>query len=493
MQTTFYQTLKINDMKNFEDNNSSTVNDDKLPTFPDSLYPQLPQFLQDAVSDATTNQERDMLLLGAITSISSCLPNIYGIYGDELVYSNLYFFLMAPPASGKSKLNKCRLIINPVDKYLKGLKDSPKDELLKESEEFRITKDSKDKSKTSNRMLFLPANNTSSGMLQLLYENEGEGIIFETEGDTLSLAFKTEHGNYSDSFRKAFQHEPISYYRKTDREYVEIEFPRLSVVLSGTWGQIKSLIPEAENGLFSRFIFYSLNSNKGWNDPYKNSKTNSINLKFENLGIRFLEFYKLLNQKNAIKINVSDRQSEISFKFFEKTLAYYEGKSTTEFTASIKRLGLISYRFAMIFSALRIMEDENFSEERVCSDVDFKNVLDIVEVLIKQSHDIYSTLPNSIKPVRVKSIKEQFFASLPKTFDRQSYLDIAEKYNITQKTADRYIYKAVASNLILKPEHNNYINTLIEVDEEVEDIKETKDIINTDESSPESSTSLESP
>jgi len=257
-------------------------NEDNLPTFPNTLYPQLPQFLQDAVSHASSNQERDMLLLGAITSISSCIPNIYGIYDGELVYSNLYYFLVAPAASGKGKLNKCRLIINPIHKYLKELKDSPKDELLKESDGFRISKDSKNTSKTPNKMLFLPANNTSSGMLQLLSENEGEGIIFETEGDTLSLAFKSEHGDYSDSFRKAFQHEPISYYRKTEREYVEIEFPRLSVVLSGTWGQIKSLISDAENGLFSRFIYYSLNSYTGWIDPYKNSKTNSLNLKFEN-------------------------------------------------------------------------------------------------------------------------------------------------------------------------------------------------------------------
>jgi hypothetical protein len=54
------------------DKNSSN----KLPTFPDSLYTQLHQLLQDAVSSTTSNQEKDMLLLGAITSNSSCLPKI---------------------------------------------------------------------------------------------------------------------------------------------------------------------------------------------------------------------------------------------------------------------------------------------------------------------------------------------------------------------------------------------------------------------------------
>jgi hypothetical protein len=43
--------------------------------------------------------------------------------------------------------------------------------------------------------------------------------MFETEGDTLAQTFKSEHGNYSDGFRKAFHHEKISYLRRKDREF----------------------------------------------------------------------------------------------------------------------------------------------------------------------------------------------------------------------------------------------------------------------------------
>ncbi len=41
--------------------------------------------------------------------------------------------------------------------------------------------------------------------------------------DTKCKAFKSEHGNYSDGFRKAFHHEIISYNRRKDREFVELE------------------------------------------------------------------------------------------------------------------------------------------------------------------------------------------------------------------------------------------------------------------------------
>lgn len=83
-------------------------------------------------------------------------------------------------------------------------------------------------------MLFIPANSSAKGTFELLFQNEGSGLIFETEGDTLAQTFKSEHGNYSDGFRNAFHHETISYYRRTDSEYVEIPSPRISTVLTGT-------------------------------------------------------------------------------------------------------------------------------------------------------------------------------------------------------------------------------------------------------------------
>ena len=56
--------------------------------------------------------------------------------------------------------------------------------------------------------------------------------------------------------RKAFDHDRLSYNRRTDHEYREVKKTYLSVLLSGTPSQVKPLIPTAENGLFSRQVFY---------------------------------------------------------------------------------------------------------------------------------------------------------------------------------------------------------------------------------------------
>ena len=74
----------------------------QMPTFPDSLFPLLPEFLQKVVAIATSNEERDILLLGSLGAISACLPKISGIYDGKRVFSNLFIFITAPASAGKA-------------------------------------------------------------------------------------------------------------------------------------------------------------------------------------------------------------------------------------------------------------------------------------------------------------------------------------------------------------------------------------------------------
>src|SRR5690554_8206625 len=104
-------------------------------------------------------------------------------------------------------------------------------------------------------------------MMQILQDNDGRGIICETEADAMSGANKQDWGNYSHIMRAAFHHEKISAARKTNRELLEIKHPQLAVALSGTPAQVPKLIASAEDGLFSRFIFYAFKNEIVWQDP----------------------------------------------------------------------------------------------------------------------------------------------------------------------------------------------------------------------------------
>ena len=67
-----------------------------MPTIPDEVFNTLPQFLQQVVNPASSQEEKDILLLGALTAFSACFPKLFGIYDQRKVFANLYLFLTAP-------------------------------------------------------------------------------------------------------------------------------------------------------------------------------------------------------------------------------------------------------------------------------------------------------------------------------------------------------------------------------------------------------------
>ena len=60
-----------------------------------------------------------------------------------------------------------------------------------------------------------------------------------------------------------------------------------------------------------------------------------------------------------------------------------------------------------------------------------------------------------------KNIRQQFLDALPKTFDRKTYVSVAERLGIRSKTAEGYIKKFVDSGLLHRPKHNHYVNLQI--------------------------------
>tara|TARA_R110002072_G_scaffold199405_2_gene357007 strand:- start:10684 stop:12501 length:1818 start_codon:yes stop_codon:yes gene_type:complete len=449
---------------------------EKMPTFPKSLYPELPQFLQQVVAIATSDEERDILLLGSLVAISACLPKVYGIYDGKKVFSNLFLFVTAQASAGKGRLVHCRQLVNPIHKELREEAKLHKQHYELDLAEYNAKKGKEEgvekPARPPEKMLFIPANNSSTGAYQLLGDSDGKGLIFETEGDTLAHAFKSDYGNYSDGFRKAFHHETISYYRRTDREFVDIENPCLSTVLSGTPKQVSALIPNAENGLFSRFIFYYMNINPVWKNVFASTTDNGLDDYFETLGNEFYELYKLLKSNGEFQFNLTVDQQEQFNSFFSKIQGKYITLQGLDYMATIRRLGLIAYRFCMLFSALRILETGDISNKLVCEERDFQASLEIIKVLVIHSSKVFSELPEEEQKPSRKNRKEKFLHNLPATFNRQTYLEVAKNLNIPAKTAEGYITHFIKSNLIHREQQDNYINLSIEESEEVEEPKD---------------------
>ena len=78
----------------------------------------LPDFLQCIVQVAASKEERDILLLGSIVTLSSCLPKLVD-YDDKKVNANLFLFITAQASAGKGRLIHCRQLVNPIHKAMR--------------------------------------------------------------------------------------------------------------------------------------------------------------------------------------------------------------------------------------------------------------------------------------------------------------------------------------------------------------------------------------
>ena len=433
-----------------------------MPTFSQNIYGLLPSFLTGIINKAKSFEDADLLLLGSLTAISACLPNISGNYAEREVFPNLFLFVAAQASAGKGRLTLCRHLIKPIH-------DSLKKNYAAEMEEYRhlqneYVQDKKNREPPVEppiKTLLIPANSSATSVYQVLNDNGGVGLIFETEGDTLANSFKSDYGNFSDGFRKAFHHEMISYTRRKDREFVELTKPRLSAMLSGTPKQILSLIPDAENGLFSRFIFYNMNLRLEWRDVFSQS-TDTLDDYFIRLGFQFFEFYQKLQQAEPIRFSLSASQQAQFNQFFGDIQLEYANLFGTDIIASVRRLGLISFRLAMILTALRLMDGKNIAPVVVCDNIDFSNVLCMARVLIQHAANVFAKLPTT-EPDTSKSnttvLCQKFFDLLPPEFNRSAYLSAAERLHISPKTAEKYLRKLCTSGQLQHVTYGQYSKT----------------------------------
>lgn len=437
----------------------SEIDEHHMPTFSQDIKDTLPSLLAQIVSKANSPEDADLLLLGSLTVFSACLPNIFGNYGGREVFPNLFLFVTAQASAGKGRLTLCRHLVQPIHDNLKQLYAAEMEEYKRLQNEYvQDKKNNEPPQEPPIKTLLIPANSSATSVYQVLNDNSGIGLMFETEGDTLANTFKSDYGNFSDGFRKAFHHEMISYTRRKDREFVELAKPRLSALLSGTPRQILSLIPDAENGLFSRFIFYCMNVRLEWLNVFADNEE-TLDQHFEQLGKQFFDLYNILKASQSIRFALSSQQQEQFNSFFAQVQKEYSNLFGLDIVASVRRLGLITFRIAMILTSLRVIDGKEPSNLIVCDDSDYQTAITMARVLFQHTAKVFGSLPATETATNGNTptiIKQTFLDNLPPEFDRKTYLAVAEKLKIPPKTAEKYISRFCTSGQLRHLAHDSY-------------------------------------
>ncbi|MCY1722108.1 DUF3987 domain-containing protein [Prolixibacteraceae bacterium Z1-6] len=427
------------------------------PKIPTEVYSQLPEILRDSCEMFADAIEKDVFLIGAIAVISGSLPNIEGIYFDEPHSAHLYSFVTAPAGSGKGKLKWAKFFGLRIHKTMVEQSIREKEAYEQEMENYNnLNKNQRQgierPREPKRKMFYIPANSSASAFIQALSDNDFKGIIFETEADTLAGTLKQDWGNFSDVLRKAFHHESTNMFRRKDNEHIEVEDPHLAIVLSGTPKQVHNMMPDVENGLFSRFLYYAFEDYSDFKNPFVSHRKLNYTEFFEAKGEQTYELYQtLIDQPSPMEFRFTAEQGEIFTQQFNTLYKRNRMLLGNDFNANSRRLGLITFRIAMVLRTLRILEDGDYSNPLICSETDFQTAIQIAFTLEKHAIAVFQNLPNN----DLKGVKLKFYNALPDNFNRQGYLSVAQDLDIKEKTAEKYIGQ-FKDNGLLEHEHNNY-------------------------------------
>lgn len=419
-----------------------------LPSFSDKVQSKLPAIFQDIAAQGNTIQQKDMLIFASLVLLSGCFPEVHANYDNRLVYGNLFFFLVAPPASNKGIVSACIKLVAPIEQEIRDYNQREVEEYKQQMAELRANKNKAGiptPQEPPYRSLFISANSSSTAIYQALADNKGEGITFETEADSLSYALKSDYGNFSDGLRKAFHHERISYTRRTDKEHVNIYAPKWSVLLTGTPGQVTNLIPSCEDGLFSRFIFLLIKREGTWRNVFL-KKERTVDEAMTAIGRKIYEIHRLLGQadKKGVKFRLSEKQEKNFNDFFSKLYTEYGSMMGENFDASVLRLGLSCFRIAMVLSIMRLEGTTALPSEIVCTDDDFNAAITIADTLTQHSAHIFTNMmptleTETIANAKLTELQRKLFEALPDHFTRQQAMALAPKVNMPPKTINKYI------------------------------------------------------
>ena len=386
---------------------------------------KLPKVMQEMLSLASTPEEQDILLMATLTATSACVPNVYFRYGPtgKKYYANLQTFILAASASGKGIANLALEMMRVVDR------EYP---------------------------MLIAGDSTLPAWYKAMEEQNGCGYMHESEGSVITDIWKSAAANYNTALRKCAEHEPIS--RNRCKESSEIECPKLSMLLTGTYNQYKALVPSVENGYFSRLLTLCIRETHPFDKRYVCAKATQSAVPMM-VGRQLLKTYEQLVQGGEVEWSLTDAQKERLGEHLETEYSTLISLLGDNFHSAVVRMAVQVERIALILSAMRLAESRSpLTDNRsplLCTDTDYETAELIGNKLLLHMAQAYRMIDGDsldlvpeIKPLDQRKV---LFEQLPSEFASKKLVEEAKSQGISRATAirwnDRWIQEGLIQNI----------------------------------------------
>ena len=391
---------------------------------------KLPESVQQMISLASTPEEQDIILMATLTAASACMPNLYFHYGPtgKKYFANLQCFILAAAASGKGIANQALEMVRVIDEQYP---------------------------------MLIAGDSTLPAFYKALQEQNGCGYLHESEGSVITDIWKTSTSNYNTALRKAAEHEPIS--RNRVKKASEISSPRLSMLLTGTFGQYRALVPSVENGYFSRLLTVVIKGSHAFDKRYVSSK-GAQSVIPQQVGHHLLRVYESLMNAGEREWSLTDTQKIRLGEHLETEYGTLISLLGDNFHSAVIRMAVQIERMAMILSVLRASYPQVLPEGKeegfLCTDEDYETaelignrlLLHMAAAFRMINGDDQECVPE-IKPLDQRKV---LFEQLKEEYALGELINEAKSQGVSRSSAIRWNNQWIEQGFITKENHGNY-------------------------------------
>ena len=391
---------------------------------------KLPESVQQMISLASAPEEQDIILMATLAAASACVPNLYFTYGPtgKKYFSNLQCFILAAAASGKGIANQALEMVRVIDEQ---------------------------------HPMVVAGDSTLAAFYKALEEQNGCGYLHESEGSVITDIWKTSAANYNTTLRKAAEHEPIS--RNRVKGASEIKCPKLSMLLTGTFGQYKALVPSVENGYFSRLLTVVIRGTNPFDKRYVSAKGGQSAIP-KIVGNRLLRTYEQLMNAGEREWSLTDTQKERLGEHLETEYGTLIGLLGDNFHSAVIRMAVQIERIAMILTAMRGEMSEYYSDETndvlYCADEDYETAEMIGNKMLLHMASAYRMIDGDAQEVvpEIKPLDQRkvVFELLRPEYDHKALAEEAKRQGISQRTIERWNLSWIENGLVQKTNYGQY-------------------------------------
>ena len=187
-----------------------------------------------------------------------------------------------------------------------------------------------------------------------------------------------------------------------------------------------------------------------WRDVFAEEEV-TLDDEFEKMGKDlYIVYLKLAARKENLRFKLTPGQKRKFNNFFEDLQNEQVAMFGDDIVASVRRLGLIAFRIAMVLTALRFIDDSTVDiqniPEVICDDRDYEIAMTMVNQLINHTSMVYSNLlrkkvvqDDSDVTTNMLFRDKQLYEKLTDNFTTKDLNAAAIELNIPEKTAEKII------------------------------------------------------